>query len=273
MSHLNRRDFLRFLVGSAAAGALSRCAPGSVSPAPPPVAPAPTLSQEPTPTAAPTSTPKPSPTPLPRLLRNENRKGFYIRYYNPFEPVDPDQWTLEVGGKVRYTKRISFAEMQALPLASQISRMACIEGWSSAAKWEGFSPKTLVEMVEPQSDAAWVHFHSADGYYESLALGEFLMDRILLAYRMNDALLLPEYGAPLRLIVPAKYGYKGPKAITRIVFADEELRGYWPTVGGYSTEGQIWPGPDYALDLGAQRKIPGHGEVFYEDGVEARDKP
>ncbi|HOU13834.1 MAG TPA: molybdopterin-dependent oxidoreductase [Anaerolineae bacterium] len=264
---MNRRDFLRLLAGSAAVGALSRCAPATLSPEPP----LSTLPSEPEPTltAAPTSTPKPAP----RLLDNENRKGFYIRYYTPFESVDPQQWMLEIGGKVHHNKRLSFTEMQKLPLAAQNSRMVCVEGWSSAAKWEGFAPQTLVELVEPQPDATWVHFHSADGYYESLALGEFLMDRILLAYRMNDALLLPEYGAPLRLIVPAKYGYKGPKAITRIVFADEELRGYWPTVGGYSTEGQIWPGPDYALDLGKQRKIPAHGEVFYDDGVEAQDKP
>jgi DMSO/TMAO reductase YedYZ molybdopterin-dependent catalytic subunit len=269
MSYLNRRDFLRLLVGGAALGVLSRCAPTSVSPE------SATLSATPESTLPQESEPRPTSTPMqePRLLRNENRKGFYIRYYNTFEAVDPAQWTLEVSGKVRSPKQLYFEEMQSLPLASQASRMVCVEGWSSAAKWEGFSPQTLVDMVEPQDDATWVHFYSADGYYESLALGEFLMDRVLLAYRMNDALLLPEYGAPLRLIVPSKYGYKGPKAITRIVFSDEELRGYWPTVGAYSTEGQIYPGTDYALDLKSYQKITGGGEVFYDEGVEAQDEP
>ncbi|HOT90337.1 MAG TPA: molybdopterin-dependent oxidoreductase [Anaerolineae bacterium] len=255
---MNRRDFLRVLVGSAAAGVLARCAPAIA----PSASPAPTSSQEP-----------PTPTSRPRLLRNENRKGFYIRYYTPFEAVDPERWTLEVGGKVRHPQKLSFADMQTLPRVTQHSRMVCVEGWSSAAKWEGFTPQTLVELVEPQADATWVHFYSADGYYESLELAEFLVERVLLAYRMNDALLPPEYGAPLRLIVPAKYGYKGPKAITRIVFANEELRGYWPTVGGYSTEAPIWPGTDYALDLGAYKKITSSGEVFYDEGIEAQDKP
>ncbi len=248
-------------------GVLSRCLPGRPSA----VAPSPSSTSVSPPTEMATSTP--TPRPLPRLLRNENRKGAYIRYYRTFEPVDPVQWTLEVGGLVQAPMRLSFAEMQTLPLITQTSRMVCVEGWSFAAKWEGFAPQTLVDRVKPYAEATWVHFHSADGYYESLSLGEFLLDRVLLAYRMNGALLLPEYGAPLRLIVPSKYGYKGPKAITRIVFAAEELPGYWPTVGAYSTEGQIWPGPDYALDLRSQRKIPNHGEVFYADGLEAQDKP
>lgn len=269
MTHINRRDFLRLLASAAAVGVLSRCAPTRVAPELAHASPTPAdlLSSfsTPAPTAAP-STPS-------KLLRNENRKGFYIRYYKPFAPVDPAQWTLEVTGKVRVPIRLSFTDMLALPAVSQISRMVCVEGWSAAAKWAGFAPQTLVDLVEPQADVTWVHFLCADGYYESLALSELLMDRILLAYGMNDALLLPEYGAPLRVIVPPKYGYKGAKAVTRIVFSDSELPGYWPAVGGYSTEGQIWPGPDYALDLRSQRKISSHGEVFYADGIEAQDQP
>lgn len=181
-------------------------------------------------------------------------------------------WAVSVEGRVRYPKRLKIADLQALPLAAQTSRLTCVEGWSVAAKWEGFYPQALVDMVEPYDGVEWVHFHCADGYYESLALGEFVLDRVLLAYGMNGAPLPPEYGAPLRIIVPFKYGYKGPKAITRIVFADEELRGYWPTVGPYSTEGQIQPGVDYALDLESYRKVNGRGEVVYDDGIEAQDK-
>jgi len=218
-----------------------------------------------------TPTPSPTPSPTPYLLRNENRPGFYIRYYKAFAPVDPDQWTLDVTGNVRSSQRLSFADLLALPRVSQTSRMVCVEGWSVAAKWEGFTPQTLVDRVRPHPDVTWVHFHCADGYYESLAFDELLMDRIIFAYGMNDALLLPEYGAPLRVIVPPKYAYKGAKAITRIIFSDQELPGYWPTVAGYSTEGMIWPGPNYALDLGSQRRILSRGEVFFEDGIESLD--
>jgi hypothetical protein len=69
--------------------------------------------------------------------------------------------------------------------------------------------------------------------------------------------------------VPFKYGYKSPKAIVRLVFAEEELRGYWPMVGPYTTTGEIQPGSDYPLDLGERRQISG-GEVIYPDGIESK---
>lgn len=274
MAKLSRRDFLRFAASGVALAAFSRCAPATGAPEMPPasvstlVQPEPTSSREPT--VVPTHVPSPTATAVP-LLRNENRKGFYIRYHKSFEPVDPDTWALAVTGKVRRSQRMTLKDIAALPLTTQTSRLTCVEGWSVAAKWAGFDPQVLVDLVEPQEGVGWVHFHCADGYYESLALGELLWDRVLFAYRMNDVPLTPEHGAPLRIIVPFKYGYKGPKAITRIEFADEELRGYWPTVGPYSTEGQIQPGVDYALDLDSYRKIEGRGEVVYDDGIEAQE--
>lgn len=279
MAKLHRRDFLRFVASGAALAVFSRCVPASAvpdaSPTPVlefPLTPVPsTPTRAPEPVASPTAVPSPLPATMPTSLRNENRAGFYIRYYKAFEPIDLEKWVLSVTGKVRYSQRMTLKDIQALPVLKQTSRLKCVEGWSVAAKWEGFDPQVLVDMVEPQEEAGWVHFHCADGYYESLALGELVFDRVLFAYRMNDAMLPPEYGAPLRIIVPHKYGYKGPKAITRIVFADKELRGYWSTVGPYSTEGQIEPGVDYALDLQAYRQVSGRGEIVYADGIEAQD--
>ena len=86
---------------------------------------------------------------------------------------------------------------------------------------------------------------------------------------MNDQTLPDVYGAPLRLMVPFKYGYKSPKAIVRLVFAEEELPGYWPTGGPYTTTGEIQRGSDYPLDLGERRQITG-GEVMYPDGIESQ---
>jgi DMSO/TMAO reductase YedYZ molybdopterin-dependent catalytic subunit len=219
----------------------------------------------------PTATP-PVTTATPEVLRNENREGAYVRYYNPFPPVDPEAWTLSVGGKVRHPQRLSLKDVLAIPKVAQSSRMKCVEGWSFPAKWEGFRPQELVDRVKPYEDATWVHFYCADDYYESLPLGDLLLDRVLFAYGMNDARLEPAYGAPLRLIVPFKYGYKGPKAITRIEFATEELRGYWSTVGPYSTEGDVQPGWDHALDLDDFRQVEGWGEIVYEDGIEAQEE-
>jgi DMSO/TMAO reductase YedYZ molybdopterin-dependent catalytic subunit len=197
--------------------------------APPAVTPTPTLRQ-----AQGTA---PSPTAV--LLRNENRPGFFIRYYKPFEPVDPDGWTLSVEGLVKKPQELTLLDVQSLPLVSQVSRMKCVECWSAAAKWEGFHLRSLMEIVHPLPEA------------------------------MNDQTLPDVYGAPLRLMVPFKYGYKSPKAIVRLVFAEEELPGYWPTVGPYTTAGDIQRGSDYPLDFEERRQISG-GEVIYPDGIESK---
>ncbi len=253
---ISRRDLLRMGLSGAALAVLSRCLPRELRPE---ASLSPSL--ESTADAA---------TAAPKLLGNENRPGFYIRYIKRFAPLDRAAWRLNVTGLVRNPQELSLADLKQLSVMTQRSRMKCVEGWSAAAKWEGFHPQTLIDLVEPQAIAQWVHFRCADGYYESLPLEELLMPRTLFAYRMNDADLLDEYGAPLRLIVPPKYGYKGPKALLSVTFADKELKGYWPTVGPYSTEGDIAPGGDYALDLGDAR-THGRGEVFYPDGLESKD--
>jgi sulfoxide reductase catalytic subunit YedY len=277
---MSRRRFTRLVLGGIALSVLSGCAPEETvratatstptsTPSPTKETPSPTASV--TKVAPPVATPTPTPTssPTPVLLRNENRPGFFIRYYKPFEPLDPDRWTLSVEGLVKKPQELTLPDVQSLPLVSQVSRMKCVECWSAAAKWEGFHLRSLMEIVDPLPEAKWLHFYCADDYYESLSLEELLVERVLLVHRMNDQTLPDAYGAPLRLIVPFKYGYKGPKAIVRLVFAEEELPGYWPTVGPYSTEGDIQPGRDFPLDLGERRQISG-GEVRYPDGIESK---
>ena len=273
MSSMGRRRFTRLVLGGLALSVFGGCAPEETVQATATPIPTSTPKERPSPTLSVTSVASPSitPTPIPTLylLHNENRPGFFIRYYKPFEPVDPARWTLSVEGLVKKPQELTLLDIQSLRLVSQVSRMKCVECWSAAAKWEGFHLRSLMEIVDPLPEAKWVHFHCADDYYESLSLEELLMERVLFVHRMNDQILPDVYGAPLRLIVPFKYGYKGPKAITRLVFAEEELPGYWPTVGPYSTEGDIKPGSDHPLDLGERRQITG-GEVIYPDGIESK---
>lgn len=200
-------------------------------------------------------------------LRNDNVPGFYVRYYRPFEAVDPTQWILSVKGLVKKPVELSLSDIQALPIISQTSRMKCVECWSAAAKWDGFHLRSLLAIIEPLPTAKWIHFRCADGYYESLSIDDLLDERVIFAHRMNDRSLPDIYGAPLRLIIPPLYGYKNPKAITQLIFAEEELRGYWPSVGPYTQEGIIEPGSDHPLDIGETRRIQG-GEVIYPDGIE-----
>lgn len=257
MTKINRRQFARLVLGSMALAVLKGCAFKQTSP----------LIPSPSGGGRIANTPS-SPTSGRPILRNDNLPGFYVRYYRPFEAVDPAQWTLAVEGLVKNPIRLSLSDVQSLPLISQVLRMKCVECWSAAAKWKGFHLRSLLELAEPLPAAQWIHFYCADGYYESISIAALLDERVVFAHGMNDQVLPDVYGAPLRLIAPSLYGYKSPKAIIRLAFAKEELRGYWPTVGPYSQEGIIQPGFDHPLDIEGARQIQG-GEIIYPDGIES----
>jgi sulfoxide reductase catalytic subunit YedY len=255
MKPITRRQFLRVAtvsgVGALAAAAASACGvtPSGV--------------QRLTPTA-------PGGTTTGEILRNENVPGFYVRYFNPFPAPDPTEWRLSVEGLVARPQTLSLDDVQGLPTISDVRRMKCVECWSARAKWEGFDLETLMESADPDPAARWLQFYCADGYYESLSLDELQEEGVLFAYAMNDELLPAKYGSPLRLVVPSKYGYKWPKAITRLEFATEEKPGYWPTVGPYTTSGVIRAGVDHPLDLPEDTRPIEGGEVLYPEDLEAR---
>ncbi len=211
----------------------------------------------------------PAGTPLPtkedgEVLRNENspdvRPDWNVRFYRAFQALDPEAWRLSVDGLVEAPGAFSLAELRALPAVEQVSRMVCVEGWSAKASWAGFAYPALADVVRPTQEATWLYLECGDGYYEYLQVTELQEPRVLFAYDMDGEPLHPKFGAPLRLLVPSKYGYKGPKTVVRIHFQDSGGAGYWPTVGLYSTDGLIQPGIDHPLDLGGRREI-GAGEV------------
>lgn len=261
MKGVSRRQFLR-VASASAAGALAAKALAACS-TPPAGVETPSMIETP-------GTAVPRVTATPEILRNENIPGFNVRYYKPFPAPDPAQWRLTVEGLVGNPQILSLDDVQALRSVTDIRRMKCVECWSARAKWEGFHLDTLMELVDPQPEASWVHFHCADDYYESLSVKELQEDGVFFAYGMNDELLAPKYGSPLRLVIPSKYGYKWPKAIVRLEFATSEKAGYWPTVGPYTTSGAILGGRDLPLDLpDGGRTIEG-GEVLYPEDLEAR---
>jgi DMSO/TMAO reductase YedYZ molybdopterin-dependent catalytic subunit len=203
------------------------------------------------------------------MLSSRNVGKFYVRYHRDFRAPDPDRWTLSVDGLVRYPQRLSLSNVMALPRIFQVSRMKCVECWSAAAKWEGFHLSTLIEVAKPDPKATWVHFGCADGYFESMSVEALLQERVVFVHHMNDEILPDIYGAPLRLMVPFRYGYKSAKAIVSIEFGEEEAPGFWGRVG-YTTHGVIQPGRDNPLDLPGLRQIEGGGEIFYPEGIESQ---
>jgi sulfoxide reductase catalytic subunit YedY len=263
MRRISRRQFGKLLLGGTAASLVVGCEPSSESPS---------LATRPSPpTATLALTPAPTPVPTRPTLGSKNVGKFYVRYHRPFEAPDPNRWTLSVDGLVRNPQKLSHSNVLALPRISQVSRMKCVECWSAAARWEGFHLRTLMELANPHPEARWVHFGCGDGYYESMSIEDLLQERVLFVHHMNDDILPDIYGAPLRLMVPFRYGYKSAKVITSITFAKDEAYGYWSTVG-YTTHGNIKPGRDNPLDLPGVRQIPGGAEIFYPEGIESQNQ-
>ena len=249
---ITRRYFVRLaLVSAAATWAEAACAgPAVTTPATPAASQAsatPSATRPHLITVAPTASPLPETVPTfppltndtPVLLQNRNDRHYNVRYVNPFPPVDHDAWRLEVKGLVETPGSFSLADLLAWPQIEHISRMQCVEGWSFQAQWGGFDYDTLSERVRPRPQATYVRFDCADAYWEIVSIEELAAPRVTFVLRMNDEILLDEYGAPLRMVFPSKYGYKSAKAVTSITFSDQGGPGYWSSIGGYSADGEI----------------------------------
>jgi DMSO/TMAO reductase YedYZ molybdopterin-dependent catalytic subunit len=127
-------------------------------------------------------------------------------------------------------------------LHEQITRLACVEGWSAVAWWAGLRFDDLLGAYPPMTQAKWVRIESSvnlgpwgnpDAYFVSLDLSTARHPQTLLATHLNGKTLTVEHGAPLRLLVPVKLGLKNIKAITRITYTKDEPADYW-AMRGYS---------------------------------------
>jgi sulfoxide reductase catalytic subunit YedY len=203
----------------------------------------------------------PLPKDRPQLLRNRNDPHYNVRYARPLSPLDHGTWRLEVVGLIETPGSFSLTNVLSWPQMEQVSRMKCVECWSFKAQWGGFHYGMLAERVKPLPESTHVRVDCADGYWEIVALEELADPRVVFVLQMNGELLLDEYGAPLRLMFPSKYGYKSAKAVTAVTFTDQGGKGYWPSVGPYESLGLILPGYDHPQDLPGEWMPIGEGEI------------
>jgi DMSO/TMAO reductase YedYZ molybdopterin-dependent catalytic subunit len=273
--NLTRRQFVRVVLGGVATTLVGAACKSQTAPQPTAVTPQALNTAEPllatevvamasaTPGSVATAPPvfPPLPVDRPTTLRNRNDPHYNVRYFKSFPPVDHEAWRLQVTGLIESPGSFSLADLLAWPAMEQVSRMKCVECWSFKAKWGGFHYASLAERVKPLPEATHVRLDCADGYWEIVPLEELADPRVVFVLKMNDELLLDEYGAPLRMMFPAKYGYKSAKAVTTIAFTDQPGSGYWSTVGPYTIDGQIEPGYDHPQDLSSERKQITGGEI------------
>ncbi len=187
-------------------------------------------------------------------------------------PISP--WTVAVGGLVKNPKTYGLEDlMKKFDRQERIYRLRCVEGWSMVIPWLGFPLARLLKEVEPTSDAKYVAFQSVLDpndmpgqhdhdfvwpYGEGLRLDEAMNDLAILATGMYGQDLPKQDGAPIRLVVPWKYGFKSIKALVKIDLVADQPQTLWNTAapneyGFYSNVNPEVPHPRWSQE--SERRI------------------
>lgn len=163
-------------------------------------------------------------------------------------------WDIEIGGMVEKPFTIAFAELETkMPLEERLYRHRCVEAWSMTIPWTGFSLAKLVELAKPTASAKYIRFETfydpamASGqngflytwpYVEGITMAEAANELAFMVTGAYGKPLLNQFGAPLRLALPWKYGFKSIKSIRKISFTDERPVSFWE--GLASNEYGFW---------------------------------
>lgn len=189
--------------------------------------------------------------------------GFRFMWYSPVAPLDRATYQLKVSGLVEKPRAFTLDQLRGLTQDKQNSRMKCVQCWSSRTDWGGFRAAALFDVVKPKKGAKAIRLDCADKWYEYFTLEDLQSKRVLFALDMAGPPLTDRHGGPLRMVDAGRYGYKSAKLITSITFVEEGKGSMACDLGPYySATGEIKPGYDHPLDLGAgvRKKIAG-GEI------------
>jgi len=146
-------------------------------------------------------------------------------------------WRLTVDGMVDRPASFSLAQLKSYPYRSQITQLACEEGWSYIAEWIGVPLSHVLEVVGIQPQARYVVYFSIDpDWWESIDMADAMHPQTFLAYGMNGDELPVGNGGPLRLRLPRQVGYKSVKFITHITVTDN-LKKFGKGLGSAAPEG------------------------------------
>ena len=159
--------------------------------------------------------------------------------------VDPPAYRLHVAGLAAGAASFTLDQVRALPKTELTSQLCCVEGWSTFGNWGGVRFADFLKAHPPKTKSGrpWVPGDTADlpkyvsmttpngGYYVGLDVASALHPQTLLCYEIDRALLSIRHGAPLRLVIPTKYGIKNLKRIGRIELTDARPPDYWAERG------------------------------------------
>jgi methionine sulfoxide reductase catalytic subunit len=225
---------------------------------------------------------------LDRPLTDEAEAARYCNFYEfstfkdvwrSVRPFNPVPWTLEVTGLVAEPRTFDFDDLvHAFPLEERKYRHRCVETWAMAVPWTGFPLAELVRKVQPLPGAKFVRFVTFQRpqeasrqanrfepwpYNEGLTLAEATNELAFIATGMYGHPLFKQHGAPVRLVVPWKYGFKSAKSLVRIEFTDQQPATFWNTLmpRAYDFEANVDPDKPHPSWSQANEKMLGTGEV------------
>ncbi len=155
---------------------------------------------------------------------------------NDYDVDDPgvifENWSLSVSGAVKKPGDYKLEQIQALPRFRQNTRHVCVEGWDVIGRFGGAKLSDFLTLIGADTTARYITVACADDYYETLDMATALHPQTLLCYEMYDQPLTREHGAPLRLNVPTKVGYKQAKYLTDLKVTNVlDKLGYWEDQG------------------------------------------
>ncbi|RME56132.1 MAG: protein-methionine-sulfoxide reductase catalytic subunit MsrP [Caldilineae bacterium] len=251
--YLNRRAFMKGAGLAAGALALAACGPGAPPQEEPaagssPAQPAASGTEQEAEPSAGASTDELG-DPLNSFEQITNYNNYYEfttdkqRVAKMAKDFPTSPWTVTVGGLVNKPGVYDMDDIRSMfDIEERIYRLRCVEAWSMVIPWQGFPLRKLLEVVEPKSEAKYVRFETLYNpelmpgqksrwydwpYVEGLRMDEAMHDLTLLATGLYGKDLLPQSGAPLRLVVPWKYGFKSIKAIVKIDLVTEQPTSLW----------------------------------------------
>jgi sulfoxide reductase catalytic subunit YedY len=185
-------------------------------------------------------------TPYKDVTHYNNYYEFATDKYSPAEmaqTLTTDPWSVVIAGEVEKPGKLSLEDiLKPHPLEERVYRHRCVEGWSMVIPWVGFPLADLIKRFQPTSRAKYVKFTSVlrpremPGqkrsvlewpYMEGLRMDEAMNPLTLLSVGLYGEVLPKQNGAPIRLVVPWKYGFKGIKAIVKIEFVEQQPVSTW----------------------------------------------
>ncbi len=194
--------------------------------------------------------------------------------------LKPRPWSLSIEGEVGKPLKLGLDDLLKLgAMEERIYRLRCVEGWSMVIPWVGYSLATLIKRAEPNSRAKFVEFISlADPkqmpgvrtsvldwpYVEGLRIDEAMHPLTLMAFGLYGEVLPNQNGAPLRLVVPWKYGFKSAKSIVRIRLTEKQPVSSWEKANGreYGFFSNVNPQVDHPRWSQATERRIGEGGLF-----------